>query len=130
MKSTSLLSLMTLLLLMSCLDREVIEIAKPDPPFTNTWCDNNRTTYHFAPDGLFTMQATTGESWGGHWSYAPNSADIEINLRYGPDKTIQIIHLGDIQYDATELTARWSDEISRNIPLFWKPCSNIPSLKR
>jgi len=127
MKSISLLSLMALLLL-SCLDRELIEIAKPDAPFTNTWCDNKRTSYNFTPDGLFTMYTTTGESWGGHWSHAPNSADIEINLRYGPDQRIQIIHLRNISYDETQLTGTWSDEISRKVPLLWKPCTNIPSM--
>lgn len=128
MKSCSLFMLLALLLL-SCLDREVIKIANADAPLTNTWCNNSRMSYQFEPDGRFFMRDASGNIWGGYWRHTPDLPGIDIILHHGPDRRIQHISLRELRYDHTQLTATWTDEISRTLPVIWKPCTTVPGLK-
>lgn len=82
-------------------------------------------TYRFGYDGIFEMNdSTSGQRWSGNWSYTQARTDLEINLHFGPNRLIQIIRLHTSQCTETSLTALWTDEIAKNIPVTWRACNS------
>ena len=114
------LYILTVGLFASCQNRPIEP--ESDRLTSTSWCNGATMAYRFDADGSFTMRSTTGTVWGGNWSYTQPLTDIEINLRYGPNRLIQIIRLQHIQRTDSTITAIWTDEIAKEIPVSWQAC--------
>lgn len=93
-----------------------------DPLTQKAWCSGSMT-YRFGSDGNFEMSnSTSGQRWSGNWLYTQARTDREINLHFGPNQLIQIIHLPTIHCTEIKLTALWTDEIAHEIPVQCQVC--------